>query len=53
MHYSEYIKISENFHKTYEPFGRDISVKLDLSRYATKVDLKGATGVDTSDLASL
>ena len=30
-----------------------IEVKLDLSNYDTKSDLKTATGVDTSDLASL
>ena len=47
------------FPKSYEPFGGDFNVKVDLSNYATKVDLKNATGVDTSsldkkpDLASL
>ena len=45
--------------KPYEPFGGDIDIKMDLSNYATKGDLKNATGVDTSkfakrfDLASL
>ena len=40
-------------------FGRRMKVELDLSNYATKADLKNATGVDTSkfakkvDLASL
>ena len=38
--------------KTNEPFGLDISVKLDLAIYATKGDLKGATGVDTSNVAA-
>ena len=39
--------------------GANIKVKLDLSNYATKIDLKNATGVDTSsfvkkvDLVSL
>ena len=28
-----------------------MKVKLDLSNYATKADLKNATGVDTSDFA--
>ena len=28
------------FHKLHEPFGGDISVKLDLSNYATEADLK-------------
>ena len=47
------------FSEPYEPFGRDISVKLDLSNHATKADFKNATGIDTSklfvksDLASL
>ena len=34
--------------KPYEPFGGDINVKVDLSNYATKADLKDATGIDTS-----
>ena len=29
----------------------DINVKVDLSNYATKADLKNATGIDTSKLA--
>ena len=35
-----------------EPFGRDINVKVNLSNYATKFDLKNATGIDISKLAS-
>ena len=34
-----------------KPFGGDINVKFDLSNHATKVDLKNATGIDTSKLA--
>ena len=30
------------------PFGGDINVKVDLSDYATKSDLKNVTGIDTS-----
>ena len=51
--------MSKYFSKRYEPFEGDINVKVDLSIYATKSDLKNATGVDTSsfakgtDLASL
>ena len=30
----------------------NINVKVDLSNYATKLDLKNATGVDTSKLAA-
>ena len=37
--------------KPYKYFGRDINVKVNLSNYATKTDLKNATGVDTSKLA--
>ena len=43
--------MSQYFPKPYEPFGGDINVKVDLSNYATKVDLKNATGVDTSSFA--
>ena len=52
-------KTSQYFPKPYEPFGRDINVKADLSNYATKADLKNVTGTDASkltvksDLASL
>ena len=44
-------KMSQYFPKPYGPFGRDINVKIDLSNYATKTDLKGAIGIDTSNLA--
>ena len=30
----------------------NINVKVDLSNYATKIDLKNATGIDTSKLAT-
>ena len=51
--------MSQYFPKPCEPFGGDINVKVDLSHYAAKADLKNATGIDTSklvaksDLASL
>ena len=45
-----YKKISPNFPKPCKIFGRNF--KSDLSSYATKVDLKKATGVDTSKLAA-
>ena len=32
--------MSQYFPKPYEPFGRDINVKDDLSSYATKADIK-------------
>ena len=52
-------KMSKYFPKPYEPFGGDINVKVDLSNYATKTDIKNISHVDTSsfalksDLASL
>ena len=42
------IKMSQYFPKPYEPFGEDVSVKVNLSNYATKSDLKKVTRVDTS-----
>ena len=44
-------KIYQYFPKLYEPSGRDINVKVDLSNYETKLDLISATGIDTSKLA--
>ena len=44
--------MSQYFPKPYEPFGEDINAKVDLSNYATKSDLKHATGIDTSKLAA-
>ena len=35
----------------YEPFGRDINVKVDLWNYATKADIKNISHVDTSSFA--
>ena len=34
-----------------EPFGGDINVKVDLSNYATKTDLKNKSPVDVSSFA--
>ena len=34
--------------KPYEPFGGYINVKVDLSNYATKTDIKNISQVDTS-----
>ena len=41
-------KTSKYFPKPYEPFGGDINIKVDLSNYATKADIKNITHVDTS-----
>ena len=40
------------FPKPYEPFGWYINVKVDLSNYVKKSDLKNTTGVDTSKSAA-
>ena len=42
--------MSKYFPKTYEPFVGEINVQVDLSNYATKTDLRNATGIDTSKL---
>ena len=39
------------FPKPYEPFGRDINVKVDSSNYATKADIKKISHIDTSSFA--
>ena len=43
--------MSQYFPKPYEPFGGDINVKVDLSNYATKTDIKNISHVDTSSFA--
>ena len=45
------IKMSQYFPKLHEPFGGDINVKVELSNYATKTDLKNISHVDTSSFA--
>ena len=40
--------MSQYFLKPYEPFGGDINVKVDISNYATKADIKRISHVDTS-----
>ena len=44
-------KMSQYFPKPYEPFGGDINVKVDLSNYATKADIKNISHVDISNFA--
>ena len=44
-------KISKYFPEPYRAFGRDINVKVDLSSYATKADIKNITHIDTSGFA--
>ena len=43
--------MSQYFPKSYELFGGDINVKVDLSNYATKKDIKNISDVDTSSFA--
>ena len=43
--------MSQYFPKPFEPFGGYINVKVDLSNYATKTDLKDAAGIDSSNFA--
>ena len=43
--------MSQYFPKPYEPFGGDINVKVDLSNYATKTDIKNVSHVDVSSFA--
>ena len=43
--------MSQYFPKPCEPFGGDINVKVDLSNYATKADIKNVSHVDISSFA--
>ena len=43
--------MSPYFPKPFRSFGGNINVKVDLSNYATKTDLKNVTHVDTSSFA--
>ena len=43
--------MSQYFPEPYGPFGGDISIKVDLSNYATKKDIKNISHVDTSSFA--
>ena len=40
--------MSKFYAEPYEPFGGDISVKVDLPNYATKADIKNVSHIDTS-----
>ena len=43
--------MSQYFPKPYDPFSGDINVKVDLSNYATKADIKNVSHVGTSSFA--
>ena len=44
-------KTSRYYPKPYKPFGKNIKVKVDLSNYATKADIKNISHVDNSNFA--
>lgn len=44
--------MSQYFPKEYSSFDRNVKTKIGQSNYAKKAELKGATGIDTSTLAS-
>ena len=44
-------KMNRYFPKPYKAFGGNINFKIDLSNYVTKLELKEATGIDTSNFA--
>ena len=44
--------MSKYFPKLHKPFGRNINVKVDISNYATKADIKNISNVDASSFAS-
>ena len=44
--------MSQYFPKPYEAFSGDDNVKVDLSNYATKPDIKNISHIDTSSFAS-
>ena len=43
--------MSQYYPKPFKSFGGNINIKVDLSNYATKTDLKNVTHVDTSRVA--
>ena len=43
--------MGQYFPKPFRSFGRNINVRVDLSNYATKIDLKNLTHIDTSSFA--
>ena len=45
------IKMSQYFPELYEPLVGDINIKVELSNYATKADVKNISHIDTSSFA--
>ena len=48
---NDLVNMSQYIPKPYEPFGGDVNVKVDLSNYATKTDLKNVSHVHVSSFA--
>ena len=46
-----YIKTSQYFPKPFRNFGGNIKVKVNLSHYATKADIKNILHIDSSSFA--
>ena len=40
--------MSQYFPKSYEPFSGDIKVKVEFSNYATEIDIRNISDIDTS-----
>ena len=45
------IKMSQYIPELYEPLGGDINIKVELSNYATKADVKNISHIDTLSFA--
>ena len=45
------MKMGQYFRKPYEPFGGNISIKVDLANYATKIGIKNILHIHTSSFA--
>ena len=43
--------MSQQFPKPFKSFGENINVKIDISHYATKIDIKNVTHADTPSFA--
>ena len=46
-----HVEMSQYFPKSFRSFGRNINVRVDLSNYATKTDVKDISHADTSSFA--
>ena len=51
LKYINKVNLSKSFLKLYECYCQNVKFELDLSSYAPKVDLKGKSSADTSNLS--